>query len=114
MIGSLQPKGVYVGGTFKSPRGGGTFSAGPSVRDGRVQLRIPLVEQLGAQFGAAFSRNGRPLLPREASIARFVFEESIHYDLIRVVTASFANAPTTLGNYVRRLRARVQGARYVQ
>ncbi len=66
-----------------------------------VRVRFPTLEIYGQTSGAAFSSTGRSLNERETDIARFVFEQSIDLDVVRIVTATVAAAPTTLGNNIR-------------
>jgi len=66
-----------------------------------VRVRLPTLEVFGLRAGAAFSTWGRTLTMDEVAVARRVFGHSIHYEPIRVITASVVSSPTTLGNYVR-------------
>ncbi|GAC1603056.1 MAG: hypothetical protein NVS3B8_14280 [Chitinophagaceae bacterium] len=67
----------------------------------KVNIRIPVIENLAAQYGGAFSGNSRGLNPQERSVAISIFMQSINYDAVRIVTATVAAAPTTLGNHIR-------------
>lgn len=85
-----------MGGRAKTPSDGSS-----SYRRSSVQVRFPVLEQTFVQLGGAFAHRGRPLTPHEVAIARPIFGSSIVYDAVRVVKGYFANAPTTLGNFVR-------------
>jgi hypothetical protein len=67
----------------------------------RVRLRFPTLELFSALHGNALSFGGRPLSQREREDALFVFGDSINLDNVRIVHAVVANAPTTLGNFIR-------------
>ena len=69
--------------------------------DDSVRLRFPTLELFSALHGNALSLGGRPLSRDEREDARFVFQDSIDLDKVRVVQAVVANAPTTLGNFIR-------------
>ena len=66
-----------------------------------VRLRLPTLEVWAHQSGAAFSHSGRALTEAERRIARFVFEQSIDLEPVRIVQSPIASAPTTLGNNIR-------------
>lgn len=66
-----------------------------------VRVRFPTLELFSALHGNALSLGGRPLGRAEREAARFVFHESIDLDKVRIVHAVVANAPTTLGNFIR-------------
>jgi hypothetical protein len=83
------------------PGPGVHVTLGPSIEPSRGPLRVPVIEQFATQLGGAFARDARPLLARELDVARPIFEDSIAYEAVRVVTGYFVNAPTTLGNHVR-------------
>ena len=85
-----------MGGRAKKPT-----EIPPSYRREPVQIRFPVLEQTFVQLGGAFASKSRPLTPHELAIVRPIFGNSIVYDAVRVVKGYFANAPTTLGNYVR-------------
>ncbi|HYP26015.1 MAG TPA: hypothetical protein VE262_04785 [Blastocatellia bacterium] len=67
----------------------------------QVRVRFPTLELFSALHGNALSLGGRPLFHEERRDAEFVFEHSIDLDKVRVVHAVVANAPTTLGNFIR-------------
>lgn len=67
----------------------------------RVNIRIPIVEILGMQYGDAFSSGGRMLASSEKDILSPIFGASVLYEKVRIVTSSVIAAPTTLGNYIR-------------
>jgi hypothetical protein len=54
-----------------------------------------------ALHGGSLSLGGRPLGRIERKEAEFIFGASIDLDKVRIVRAVVANAPTTLGNYIR-------------
>ena len=66
-----------------------------------VRLRLPTLELFSALHGGALSLGGRSLGRDERADAEFVFGNSINLDRVRIVQAVVANAPTTLGNYIR-------------
>jgi hypothetical protein len=68
---------------------------------GDINLRIPVLENLATQYGSAFSGNQRVLSTAERAVAESIFMQSVQYDAIRIVVASIAAAPTTLGNFIR-------------
>jgi hypothetical protein len=67
----------------------------------QVRVRFPTLELFSALHGNALSLGGRPLTKSEREDATFVFQTSIDLDKVRVVHAVVANAPTTLGNFIR-------------
>src|SRR5262245_39948344 len=67
----------------------------------KVRSRTPTLESFSALHGNALSLGGRPLTRSEREDATFVFRASIDLDKVRVVHAVVANAPTTLGNFIR-------------
>jgi hypothetical protein len=67
----------------------------------QVRVRFPTLELYSALHGNALSFGGRPLSRAEREDALFVFQASIDPDKVRVVHAVVANAPTTLGNFIR-------------
>ena len=67
----------------------------------RVNIRIPIVEVLGMQYGDAFSSGGRMLATSEKDILFPIFGDAVAYEKVRIVTSSLIAAPTTLGNYIR-------------
>jgi hypothetical protein len=69
--------------------------------DNDVRVRFPTLEIFAARNGGLLASRGRELLEAERRIARNVFIGSIDLDPIRIVEAAVANAPTTLGNYIR-------------
>ena len=66
-----------------------------------INIRVPVIEIFATQYGNAFTKNSGVLRPEERALAVDVFQQSINYDVVRVVTAQFAAAPTTLGNNIR-------------
>lgn len=66
-----------------------------------VRVRFPTLEVFSALHGNALSLGGRPLYRDEKTDAEFIFGSSIDLDKVRVVHAVVANAPTTLGNFIR-------------
>lgn len=66
-----------------------------------VRLRFPTLETFSALHGNALSFSGRPLYREERRDADFVFGSSVDLDKVRIVHAVVANAPTTLGNFIR-------------
>lgn len=66
-----------------------------------VRLRFPTLELYSAMHGGALSMGGRPLTSAERIDASFIFGSSIDQDKVRIVHAIVANAPVTLGNYIR-------------
>ena len=66
-----------------------------------VRVRFPTLEVFSALHGGALSLGGRPLYVEERRDAAFIFGSSINLDKVRVVNAVVANAPTTLGNFIR-------------
>ena len=66
-----------------------------------IRVRFPTLEIFLARNGGMLATRGRELLEAERRIARNVFGDSIDRDPIRIVAAAVANAPTTLGNYIR-------------
>lgn len=69
--------------------------------DSEVNLRLPTLELYSALHGGALSLGGRTLSKYERRDAEYIFEKSIDLDKVRIVRAIVANAPTTLGNYIR-------------
>ncbi|MEY4583045.1 MAG: hypothetical protein RL701_7748 [Pseudomonadota bacterium] len=67
-----------------------------------LQVRLPVLEQVGVQLGAAFATHSRPLNSREISVAEPVFQRSIDYKAVRLVQSPVVSSPTTLGNVIRR------------
>jgi hypothetical protein len=66
-----------------------------------ADLRIPVLEVLGMQYGGTLGRRGVPLSDHEMGLARPIFQGSIDYDAVRIVVTSVIAAPTTLGNNIR-------------
>jgi len=66
-----------------------------------VRLRFPTLEVYSALHGGSLSLGGRPLAGIERKEAEFIFGASIDLEKVRIVRAVVANAPTTLGNYIR-------------
>ena len=64
-------------------------------------LRLPVLETTAMQYGGLIGGPGDPLTAAEIALARPVFGDSIRYADVRVLTASVAAAPTTLGNTIR-------------
>ena len=69
--------------------------------DEKVRLRFPTLELYSALHGNGLSLGGRPLTTSEKKDAKFIFGSSIDLEKVRVVNALVANAPTTLGNFIR-------------
>lgn len=69
--------------------------------DSDVRLRFPTLELFSAMHGGALSLGGRPLSTSERNDAVFIFQSSIDLDKVRIVNAVVANAPVTLGNFIR-------------
>lgn len=69
--------------------------------DPPVRLRIPVIENLATQYGDAFARDSRVLSPRERPLAESIFQQSINYSKVRIVTSSIIAAPTTFGSFIR-------------
>lgn len=70
-------------------------------QDQRSRIRFPTVEVFSALHGNVGATHERPLLPQEKQLARGVFAQAVDLDAVRIVTTPVANAPTTLGNYIR-------------
>jgi hypothetical protein len=66
-----------------------------------TELRLPTLEVFAALHGDLLSGEARRLTRHELELARPIFGAALAYDSVRVVVASFANAPTTLGNVIR-------------
>jgi hypothetical protein len=66
-----------------------------------VRLRFPTLELYSGLHGGSLSLGGRSLGRNERRDAEFVFGSSIDLDRVRIVEAVVANAPTTLGNFIR-------------
>lgn len=66
-----------------------------------LQFRSPVVEQAVIQLGGTLGWDERHLSASEVAVARPVFEASLDYDAVRVITSHVANAPTTLGHHIR-------------
>ena len=64
-------------------------------------VRFPTVELFALQHAGSFAGEGLPLSSQERRLAEKIFGQSIHLDAVRIARASFANAPTTLGNTIR-------------
>ncbi len=64
-------------------------------------IRIPGLENAAMQYGGLIGGPGEPLTSAEIATARPIFGESIRYSDVRVLVASVAAAPTTLGNTIR-------------
>lgn len=67
--------------------------------------RLAPLEALATQFAGALSSDTRALTTDERADATEVFGGSLDLDSVRIVRASVANAPTTLGNTIRIPRA---------
>lgn len=65
-----------------------------------VRLRLPVLETTAVQLGGVGSIS-YALSAAQIALARTIFGNSISYNLVRVVEASIAAAPTTLGNNIR-------------
>lgn len=68
---------------------------------GEFNIRIPVLENFATQYGDILSKNSRTLTQAERDVAESMYQQSINYDVVRIVTADIANAPTTLGNQIR-------------
>lgn len=68
---------------------------------GDLEVRIPVIENLGYKYGYAFSNSKRPLTESEKDLARPIFQSSINLEKVRVIKTDIINAPTTLGNNIR-------------
>jgi hypothetical protein len=66
-----------------------------------TEVRFPTLEVFAARHGDILSTGARPLSPHELELAVPIFGASVAYGAVRVVVASVANAPTTLGNFIR-------------
>lgn len=66
-----------------------------------AEVRLPTLEIFAALHGDLFAGPERPLSQYERELAYPIFGNSLLYDEVRVAVASFANAPTTLGNVIR-------------
>jgi hypothetical protein len=66
-----------------------------------TEVRFPTLEVFAALHGDLFASDARPLTQRELDTARPIFGSSLAYEAVRIVVAPFANAPTTLGNFIR-------------
>jgi len=64
-------------------------------------VRFPTLEIFSALSGGALATRGTPLTSRETAIASSIFGSSIDLSAVRIVQTHVANAPTTLGNYIR-------------
>jgi hypothetical protein len=67
----------------------------------KVNIRIPILENLATQYGGAFSSDNRGLTDNEEKDARGVFMQSVNYKAVRIITTTVIAAPTTLGNNIR-------------
>jgi hypothetical protein len=66
-----------------------------------VSLSSPAIEHILIQTAILASPFGRKLSPDEIALIDSIFGQSVDTARIRVVDASIANAPTTLGNQIR-------------
>lgn len=66
-----------------------------------LEVRSPMVEQLGAQLGSGLSRDERRLSVAEIAVARSVFHRAVQLEPVRVVTTEILSSPTTMGNVIR-------------
>jgi hypothetical protein len=80
-----------VGGPFPPP--------GPKFNG--LEVRSPVAEQLGVQFGSGLSREARRLTNAEMALARSVFHDSVNLAVVRVVMTKIMSSPTTMGNVIR-------------
>lgn len=69
--------------------------------EGGPRVRFPTLEIFAATAGGALATRGTPLTSRETTTASSVFGNSINLSAVRIVETRIANAPTTLGNYIR-------------
>jgi hypothetical protein len=97
MGGSRAPEPIGTNPGAPSPSGSRAFRPGPV----GTELRFPTLEVFAALHGDLGSREGLPLTPDQIDLARPIFGASIAYGLVRLVVAAVANAPTTLGNFIR-------------
>src|SRR5688572_6819377 len=97
MAGSRKPGPIGTG------QGSAPTTSARAQRPGPIgtELRFPTLEVFAALRGDLFTSEARALTARELDLARPIFGASIAYERVRFVVASFANAPTTLGNFVR-------------
>ena len=68
---------------------------------GDFVVRIPLLENLGGQYGDLFAHSRRRLTQPEKAIAQPIFQSSVDLDEVQIVETGVINAPTTLGNHIR-------------
>ncbi len=66
-----------------------------------VSLSSPALEHILIQTAILSSPFGRKLSSQEIGLIESIFGESVDTARIRIVDASIANAPTTLGNQIR-------------
>jgi hypothetical protein len=66
-----------------------------------VSLSSPAIEHILIQAAMLSSPFGRKLSSQEIELIKSIFGESVDTARIRIVEASIANAPTTLGNQIR-------------
>ncbi len=64
-------------------------------------LRIPLLENLGDQYGDRFASSRRWLTQTEKKLAQPIFQSSVNLESVQIIETRVVNAPTTLGNNIR-------------
>jgi len=70
-------------------------------RDAPLSVSFPALEEAIRQLSVISSLGGRRLYLREQQIIEDVFQSSVDTTRVRIVEARIANAPTTLGSYIR-------------
>lgn len=76
-------------------------------------MRLPTLEVFGLRYGDFLSTQCRPLSKRELDLARPIFGASLRYAEVRIVETMIANAPVTLGNYIRVPEQKSPGAHQI-
>ncbi|HET6336598.1 MAG TPA: hypothetical protein VFG30_25420 [Polyangiales bacterium] len=66
-----------------------------------VRIRLPNLETFLGLAGNALAAQAVRLSENQVNLARPIFESSIDYARVRIVSAAIGNSPTTLGNYIR-------------
>lgn len=97
MAGSRRPGPIGMKPDISGRRSASFQRPGPV----SLELRFPTLEVFAALNGDLLAGGGRPLTSHERALAEPIFGASIAYDSVRVVVSSVANAPTTLGNFIR-------------
>lgn len=70
-------------------------------RDAPLAVSFPALEEAIRQLSIVTTLGGRRLYLREQQIVEDIFQTSVDTSRVRVVEARIANAPTTLGSYIR-------------